>query len=347
MSDESRGVPPPGDNEDEEPAVLGAAPTLPLRRETRAERLERRRQQRDQADVGGASVVPSPPESMHSPSGQQLRTDVVYVFEPHTKSIPPLRQYLEALWERRKFLHELAKSELRQARANTALGALWSIIDPLFQASLYYFIFTVVRDGQRPSEFLHILIADIMLFQFASGSLTTGGNSVRKGRNLMLSSTFPRALLPIGSVYQGMLKFLPAIPVIIFMFVVLQAPFSWAYLLLPLLFALMLVMSLGIALLASTLVVFFRDVTNLLRYTSRILFFITPVIYPVDLLPPQIRPYLSWQPFFALFDSYQRIFSGGVPSIGMILQVAGWATVLLVWGGFLFIRHERDFAGRL
>ena len=70
----------------------------------------------------------------------------------------------------------------------------------------------------------------------------------------------------------------------------------------------------------------------------------TPVIYPVALLSGSARVLIAWQPLFALFASYQTIFSGGRPSAGLILQTALWAFGLLFVGGQLFLRHEREFA---
>ena len=83
---------------------------------------------------------------------------------------------------------------------------------------------------------------------------------------------------------------------------------------LPLLFVLQIVMNVGIALLVSTFVVLVPDGTNVMNYVTRILFFATPVIYPVSLLPEGARLLIAWQPLFALFASYQAVFSGEVPS---------------------------------
>ena len=103
-------------------------------------------------------------------------------------------------------------------------------------------------------------------------------------------------------------------------------------------------MNVGIALLVSTFVVLVPDGTNVMTYVTRVLFFATPVVYPVSLLPAGAKLLIGWQPLFALFASYQAIFSGGVPSLCLVVQTALWAIALLVIGGNLFLRHEREFA---
>ncbi len=76
-------------------------------------------------------------------------SDVEYVFEPHTKSMPQLRPYLEALFERRRFMAALAKADLRTARSRTALGNIWSVLNPLFQAGIYFFLYSVLAFGRE------------------------------------------------------------------------------------------------------------------------------------------------------------------------------------------------------
>ena len=61
-------------------------------------------------------------------------SDVEYVFEPHTRTLPDIYEYAESMWERRHFMQELARADIRTARSRTFFGNLWSVLDPLFQA---------------------------------------------------------------------------------------------------------------------------------------------------------------------------------------------------------------------
>lgn len=281
-------------------------------------------------------------------SSPRQYSDVEYVFDAHSSTVTPLREYLVALWERRRFMVELAKADLKGPRSSTVLGRIWGVLDPLFQAAIYFFLFTVIRGGTgRSIDFLPVLIADIFLFGLSTAALNDGGRSIRKSKNLMLNSTFPRALLPIASIYKSLLAFVPSALVYAVVHLILGAPIGVGLSLLPLLFLLQTTMSVGIALLVATLVVYFRDAANLINYVTRVLFFTTPVIYPVAQIPSGLRPILIWQPLYPLFASYQKIFSGGVPSAGMIVLVAIWAVVLLAWGVTVFRRHERHFAVHL
>jgi len=328
-----------------EPAVLGAAATLPDLQGGRPTRRERRASRRRSRRIARQASSAAPRDT--SVNGSEGYSDIEYVFEADAPSATPLVPYIKALWERRRFMLEMARAELRGRQSSTILGRLWGVLDPLLQAGIYYLVFTIIRQGARPTDFLHVLIAGIFLFQLALSAITEGGRSIRNSKSLMLNSTFPRALFPITAVCRGVMKLAPAVPVYAAFHIGLRAPVDWGLLLLPMLFVVQAVLMVGLALLVSTLVVFFRDASNAVQYIGRVLFFTTPVIYPLEAIPEGIRDALSWQPFFALFAAYQEIFGGDMPEPGLLVQAALWATFILIVGTRVFRRHERELAIRL
>jgi hypothetical protein len=176
-------------------------------------------------------------------------SDVEYVFEPHVTTMPNLREYVEALWARRQFMARLAQSDLRNLRSSTALGSIWSVLDPLFQASIYFFLYAVLRGGKASQvAFLPIMIGSIFLFGLSTAALSEGGASIKRSKNLMLNSTFPRALLPVTSVYKSLRQFVPAACVFLVIFPLVGGTLGPGLFVLPLLFVLQIVMNVGIAL---------------------------------------------------------------------------------------------------
>ena len=121
-------------------------------------------------------------------------SDVEYVFEPHSSALPDMREYVAALWERRQFMVELARADLRTLRTSTALGNIWAVLDPLFSAGIYYFLYAVLRRGStNQTKFLPVLIAGFFLFSLSMAALGEGGSSIKRAKGLMLNSTFPRS----------------------------------------------------------------------------------------------------------------------------------------------------------
>lgn len=283
--------------------------------------------------------------SRTEPPAKAGRSDeLVQVFEPNDLSMPPLDEYIAELVERREFIKELARAEVRGQRSTTFLGELWTLVDPVFQASIYMFLFLVIRGSSgRSTEFVTAIVGSVFLFNYTRISLNDGGRAIVRNRGLVLNAIFPRALLPVSEVYKALISTLPALALYVLIHQVAGAPTTASVLMVPLLLLLQTAINLGLALLLSTATVFFKDVANLMSYVMRVLMFATPVIYPVSMLSPSIRAVLSWNPLFALFASYQAIITGQTPSAGLLLQSTGWAVLLLATGAWVFLRHERSF----
>jgi teichoic acid transport system permease protein len=239
----------------------------------------------------------------------------------------------------------LAKAEIRGRRSSTMLGSLWALIDPMFQASIYLFLYLVIRGGQgRAVSFLPVILFGMFLFRYTGTAINDGGRSVTNARELMLSSTFPRALLPLSAIYKGALNLIPSIFVFAFVYILFGAPLHGSLVFIPVLFAIQTVTNVGIALIMSTATVFVRDIENALSMITRILLFTTPVIYPISLLPPGLKTILSFNPLYPLFANYQFIVNGGAVDYGLILWATFWAGALLVLGAWLFLRYEHAMA---
>jgi teichoic acid transport system permease protein len=346
-------------DDDAEPAALGAAATLaPERTKDKAKgKADKARAKADKArakddrqprsgDGTGDAPADAPDTIDLSTSGEGH--DVVYVFEPHRGKMPAVRPYLASLWARRRFVVALSRASIRGTHSSTALGSLWGLMDPLFQAAIYLFLFTVIRGGRgRPGEFIPVLLAGIFLYRLTAGAINDGGRSIRNSKDLMLTSSFPRAILPLTSVYRGVVSFVPTIFVFVPVYIIFGVPPHKSLVLLPLLFAIQIVMNAGAALLVSTAAVFIKDTQNALTYLTRILLFITPVIYPVTLLPAELKAFLQFVPTYPLFATYQAVIGGNHISGALVAAAAGWAIGLLLVGGYLFLRYEQAMASRL
>jgi teichoic acid transport system permease protein len=274
-------------------------------------------------------------------------SDVEYVFEPHVATLPDVKEYLNSLWDRRVFMLELARADRRTARSRTALGNLWGVLNPLFQAGIYYFLYTILRNSPQSKIFLPVLIANFFFFGLSMQAMSEGGASIRRAKGLMLNSSFPRAMLPLTTIYKSLRDFVPSACVLLVMFPIVGGQFGPGFFLLPIVFAMQIVMDVGISLVVATYVTLVPDGQNVMSFVARILFFVTPVIYPIALLPPGVKPFIAWQPLFPLFACYQAIFSGNTPNALILLETLVWAIALVVIGGRVFMRREREFTMKI
>ena len=254
------------------------------------------------------------------------------------------------LWERRRFIAEKAKAEIRGKRNSTVAGQLWAVLDPLFQAALYFFLITVLRGGgqrQRRGD-LSSLVFCVFLFNLTQGALNEGGRSIVSSKSLILNSSFPRAMLPIAAIYKGLLGLTPCAAIY------LDHPRGAGPALrcrvgdAPLLLAHPDGDEPGVAMLVATLNVFVRDVGNAMTYISRVLFFTTPVIYPADDAVADAPAILVMEPLLLAV----HLLPGGAGGRHTRRRLRcsrrpSSTIVLFVLGARVFLSHERAFAMRL
>jgi ABC-type polysaccharide/polyol phosphate export permease len=287
----------------------------------------------------------TPPDRMRSRDGGRE----VRVYEPHTMRIPPLGDYVAALWQRRHFMTRLARADLKAAHFNTVLGQFWTVLNPLMLAAVYWLLITIIRGGGLRAEpaRLTLLIACIFLFYFTKNSLSTGARTVTGGGRLIMNTAFPRLLLPVTSTLEAFLQLLPSLAVYALIHVGAQRPVEPVLLLMPMLLLLHAMFNLGVASLAATATVYFRDTPNFLSYLLRLWMYATPVLYTVGDMPDAVRAFLAWNPLFPLFAAYQSVLMGVAPELSTLLAAGAWSAVFLVGGTLLFVSREAEFVVRL
>ncbi len=270
------------------------------------------------------------------------------VYEPYRVGLPPLRPYVREVWRRRQFVLELARANLRAHHLNTVFGQLWLVLNPLLLALVLFALVTIIRGGSRGTDFLAHLMLGVFAFRLVSTSTKQGAKSVTRGGKLILNSAFPRVLLPLESVLTGFLRFLPTLVLYAGVHVLAGLPVGlhllWA---IPVV-ALLGLFGFGMAMLAATVQVYFRDLTNFLPYFLRLWLYASPVIWYVDDVPERFRAFVAVNPLYPMLGTLSDVVNQALaPSPVFLAGGLAWAAAAFVVGALVFISREREFAVRL
>ncbi len=247
----------------------------------------------------------------------------------------------------RSLLATLTLRELKARYRGSALGFFWSLINPLLLLAVYSFVFGVAfrpahRAGTEP--YALFLVTGLFPWIWVASSWNESAVSLAANAGLIKKAVFPAELLPLVSVLANGAHFLLALPILGAALVAGHAlgyPVGgWAALLLPLVVGLELVLVAGGALAFSALNAHFKDVKDILANVLTLLFFLTPVLYPLEAIPyPALRRLVAANPVTPFTLSYQQaLFAGEVPEPGLWLAMAGWALAAWLAGSFLFAR---------
>jgi teichoic acid transport system permease protein len=269
------------------------------------------------------------------------------VYEPFRAGLPPLRKYWRSLWSRRTFIAEYSRSELREQHFDSIFGQLWLILNPLLLSGVYFLLIVIIGGSGGALRYGH-LTASLFLFYLISNSLSGGVKSVTAGQRLILNTAFPRMMLPISATVIAFFKFIPTLFVFFIMRTVLGLPFGWEMLWAIPIILIALVFALGVAILISTINVYFRDIASFLPYLIRTLLYLSPILYEASALKPELRILEHINPLFALLDSWSTaIVHAQTPELSSMLAASGWAFGVLLVGTYFFLSREREFAVRL
>jgi lipopolysaccharide transport system permease protein len=249
------------------------------------------------------------------------------------------------LWEYRELLYFLVWRDIKVRYKQTALGAAWAIIQPLFTMVVFTVFFG--RLAKIPSDGVPYPIwsyAALLPWMYFAQAMNQAANSLVGSANLITKVYFPRLVVPMSAVLSGLLDFAIAFLVLVGMMLYYGFVPTAATLLLPGFLLLALGVSLGVGLWLSALNVEYRDVRYVVPFLTQFWLFATPVVYPSSLLPEPWRTLSGLNPMAGVVEGFRWALLGTNPPGAMLAVSVLVALGLLVSGAFYFQRVEEGFA---
>ena len=255
---------------------------------------------------------------------------------------------LKELYSYREMIFSLVRKELRGRYKGSVLGFLWTFINPLLQLLVYTLVFSVIMRMGIDRYYLFLFVA-LIPWIFFSASLTGGSGSILASKDMVKKIYFPREIMPISYVTSAFVNMLLSF-VVIFVVVLVSGmgvnPVALLYL--PVIMLVEYVLALGIALLASALTVYFRDLEYILGIIAMAWQFLTPVMYSSDLVPENLLPIWKLNPMTPVIEAYRQIlYYKEVPHLDTLLNASILGIVTLVVGYVVFRKLQKGFAEEL
>ncbi len=277
---------------------------------------------------------------------------------------------LNELWLYRALIRNLVLRDLRVRYKSSVLGYLWTQIAPLLTMLVFWFVFGSFFPSDIAMYPVYLIVA-LLPWNFCAEAVSNGARSVIDNASLIKKVFFPREVLPLVAVLSSLLNFLLSLPML---FVVMAGAqffytplhdagrvfnFSWTFAYLPVLLIIQMVFLAGIVLFVSALAVFFRDTVHLIGIVMQFWFFLTPVVYKLDVLGELPARVIRWlNPMASLVEFYREILYGnavtvggvptpGLPALESVLRVLLTGLALLALGYWFFQRRSGQFGEEL
>lgn len=254
---------------------------------------------------------------------------------------------IKDLYSYRELLKTNITKDIGGKYKHSFLGVLWSFINPLLQIAVYALVFQVILKSDIENYTVY-LCCGLIPWQYFYNVVLRGAAVMIDNGNIIKKVYFPREILPISVVTSEGVNFLIAtiiiIGFVIFGGVGLSFNILWYFLIL----AIQYIVSLGIALIVSSLTVYFRDLLHLLGIFMQLLFYATPIVYSSSAVPASLQWVLKLNPMTYLIDAYRAIFYNKVsPNFGGLAIALVMGIVLCVLGYFIFNKLQKRFAEEL
>jgi ABC-2 type transport system permease protein len=194
-------------------------------------------------------------------------------------------------------------TEFRRSYLGTALGYLWSLARPLLLFGVLLVVFTQAFDlGERVREYPMLLLFNIVLFGFFQESTVMAVSSILAQESVVRKTQFPRLVIPLAVVLTSLFN-LGTNLVVVFVFILASGVDPmWTWLLLPVVIVLLTVFTTAVSMIVSALNPRFRDIGIIWSVAVTALFYATPVLYPLEIVPGKVGQLLALNPLAPLFE---------------------------------------------
>lgn len=254
------------------------------------------------------------------------------------------------LYRYKHILFQMIVRELKGRFAGSMGGILWHFVHPILMLLIFLFVFVYifkVRIGANGNTTLSsiYLMSGLFPWIIMAEGLSRGTSSLIENANLIQKTFFPTEILTAKAVITPLLNYGVAIILLtLYTILFLDHPIK-VFIILPLILCLQVFITLGLAFLTATVSVFFRDIMQIVQIMIGFWIYLTPILYPVDMLPLWAKKAMYINPFYPLISIYQSLLvNGGLADPLMLLLTLGWSFSFFVIGAFFFNKLKYEFA---
>lgn len=250
------------------------------------------------------------------------------------------------LWEYRELLYTLVEREIKIRYKQTAIGASWVLLQPLITMLIFTAIFG--RMAKMPSDgiwYPAFTLTALLPWAYFSQAITRSGASLVSSANLVTKVYFPRILLPLSMVVSPLIDFALSLLLLFGLLLYAGIPLTWKVLTLPLFVLVAMLTALGVGLILSTANVKYRDVGHAIPFLIQVWMFLSPIVYPVSLVPERWKLLYGLNPMAGVIEGFRWALLGKAAPDPVIMgaSIVMFAGVLIA-GFAYFNKMERDFA---
>lgn len=268
---------------------------------------------------------------------------------PYAVQSASLKALIRSLWFNRQLIRQMTVREVVGRYKGSVMGLFWSFLNPVFMLVVYTFVFSVVfkaRWGmggveETKTQFAVVLFVGMIVHGLFAEVLNRAPGLILANANYVKKVVFPLEILPIVSMGGALFHSLVSLGVLLAAFVIFNGYLHWTVIFIPFVLLPLVILVLGLAWILASLGVFLRDVGQTIGIITTVMMFLSPVFFPVTVLPEQYRPVIMANPLtFIIEQSREVLIWGRLPdwvSLGVYTLIAS----VIAWAGYIWFQKTR------
>lgn len=254
---------------------------------------------------------------------------------------------IKELYNYREMMYNLVKKDLRTRYKGSFLGFLWTFINPLLQLVVYTIVFSSIMKVNVDKFYIYLFVGLIPWIFFTS-SIQVSVSSIIGNKDLVKKIYFPRIIIPLSSVNSAFMNMVFSMIVVFGALIISGIGISYTVIYLPIIMILEYMFILGMAFIFSALDVYFRDLEHILGIILMAWFYLTPIVYTVDMVPQEYLWLFNINPMTAIIQAYREaLYYKVTPEFSNLGWILFWSIIFMVIGYAVFQKLQKKFVEEL
>ena len=274
--------------------------------------------------------------------------DTSTAINPHAAQPTSLVALAKSGWRNRQLIVQMTKREVVGRYKGSALGLVWSFLNPVFMLAVYTFVFSVVfkaRWGvggeESKTQFAVVLFVGMIVHGLFAEVLNRAPGLILGNVNYVKKVVFPLEILPVISMGAALFHSLISLGVLLIAFALFNGYLHWTAVFTPLVVLPLVILTLGLAWMLASLGVFLRDVGQTIGIITMVMMFIAPVFYPITALPEEMRPWIMANPLTFIIEQAQEVLIWGRLPNWTGLGIYTLVATAVAWAGYAWFQKTR------
>ncbi|WP_347995814.1 ABC transporter permease [uncultured Eubacterium sp.] len=254
-----------------------------------------------------------------------------------------MSQYIQNFVKFRPLLNELIARDIKIKYRRSVLGVLWTLLNPLCMMIVLSVVFSNLFKFDVESFPLYLLSGQVV-FTFFSDSTTAAMSSIINNASLIKKIYVPKYMFVLSRIFSSFINLLASFTALLLVMVAMRAELHWTVLLVPIPMLLLVIFCFGVGLILAALTVKFRDIMHLYSVFTTALMYLTPVIYPMSILPKWLAPIVRMNPITNILIMFRDVMlNNSLLDVKSLIIAIVEAFIVLILGLYVFYKNQDEF----